>query len=196
VPLTSYPGREQHPTFSPDGSRVAFAWNGESQDNFDIYAKEIDSDNRQRLTTDPAPDGNPAWSPDGRFIAFLRFEPGEHKSKVVIVPSIGGPERIVGESAASLNFVNMTPAWTPDSKHLVAVDRSSSDEAVALFLLSIDTGKTSRLTSPGGAWGDTSPAFSPDGNTLAFTRGTSVFFKMYSSSRSTLISVPAGNHDG
>ena len=176
VPLTSYPGREQHPTFSPDGSRVAFAWNGESQDNFDIYVKEIDSDNRHRLTTDSAEDTAPAWSPDGRFITFLRLDPGEDKSKVVIIPSIGGPELIVGESVGDQQyFSNLTPAWTPDSKQLIVVNRNSPDEAMALFLLSIDTGKTNRLTSPGGAWGDIMPAFSPDSTTLAFTRGTGVF---------------------
>jgi DNA-binding winged helix-turn-helix (wHTH) protein len=36
IPLTSYPGVELSPTFSPDGSQVAFTWNGEHQDNFDI----------------------------------------------------------------------------------------------------------------------------------------------------------------
>ncbi len=176
VPLTSYPGREEHPTFSPDGARVAFAWNGESQDNFDIYVKEIDSDNRQRLTRGAAEDVFPAWSPDGRFIAFLRQDPGEDKSKVVMIPSIGGPERIVGASVPvqQFRFIS-TPAWTPDSKQLVIVDSSSPDEAAALFLLSIDTGETQRLTSPVGAWGDASPAVSPDGKTLAFIRGASVF---------------------
>ena len=178
VPLTSYPGREEHPTFSPDGARVAFAWNGESQDNFDIYVKEIDSDNREMLTTDPADDTAPAWSPDGRFIAFLRQDPAEDKSKVVIIPSIGGPERVVGDAVARHypGAPDRTAAWTPDSKQLVVVDRSSPDEPGALFFLSIDTGETQRLTSPADAWGtDASPAFSPDGKTLAFIRGASVF---------------------
>ena len=178
VPLTSYPGRESHPTFSPDGARVAFTWNGERQENFDIYVKEVDSDNRQRLTTDPAQDSYPAWSPNGRFIAFLRRDPGENKAKVVIIPSIGGPERIVGESARGQQaFHSGPPTWTPDNKQLVVANKSSPDEAAALFLLSIDTGVAKRLTSPpAGPFGDGSPAFSPDGQTLAFTRWSSYFF--------------------
>jgi hypothetical protein len=36
VPLTSFPGYEREPSFSPDGSQVAFSWNGEEQDNYDI----------------------------------------------------------------------------------------------------------------------------------------------------------------
>jgi len=72
VPLTSYPGNELSPSFSPDGAQVAFAWDGEKQDNWDIYVKQIGVEPPYRLTNDPAMDYGPAWSPDGRFIAFLR----------------------------------------------------------------------------------------------------------------------------
>jgi len=41
APLTSYPGQQDAPTFSPDGRQAAFAWNGEDQKNFDIYVKLI-----------------------------------------------------------------------------------------------------------------------------------------------------------
>ena len=37
--LTSFPGDEAFPAFSPDGSQVAFAWNGEQRENADIYIK-------------------------------------------------------------------------------------------------------------------------------------------------------------
>ena len=43
VPLTSYAGFEQSPSFSPDGNQVVFSWDGEKQDNFDIYLKLIGS---------------------------------------------------------------------------------------------------------------------------------------------------------
>jgi dipeptidyl aminopeptidase/acylaminoacyl peptidase len=67
---------------------VAFAWNGEKQDNFDIYVKMIGTNGPPlRLTTDAAQDYGPAWSPDGRFIAFLRDLPSK-KTAVLLIPAI------------------------------------------------------------------------------------------------------------
>src|SRR5262249_46462352 len=66
IPLTSYEGVELSPSFSPDGNQVVFSWNGEKQDNFDIWVKLIGSPTPLRLTTDPAVDINPAFAPDGR----------------------------------------------------------------------------------------------------------------------------------
>ena len=65
VPLTSYPGSQTNPAFSPDGKQVAFAWDGEQGDNFDIYVKLVDAGAPLRLTTNPAKEFAPAWSPDG-----------------------------------------------------------------------------------------------------------------------------------
>ena len=99
VPLTSYPGREAEPSFSPDGSQVAFSWNGASEANRDIYVKVIGSERPLRLTTDEALDGSPAWSPDGTRIAFLREQPGGG-SEVRLVPPTGGGERRLTDVAA------------------------------------------------------------------------------------------------
>src|SRR5262245_3090863 len=90
VPLTSYPGQERQPTFSPDGNQVAFSWNGEKQDNFDIWVKLIGSATQLRLTTAPEADTCPAWSPDGRSIAFIR-EGTRGKNLVYLVSALGPP---------------------------------------------------------------------------------------------------------
>src|SRR6478736_6440475 len=56
LPLTTYPGREWSPSLSPDGNSVAFTWNGDRQDNADIYVQLIGAGSPLRLTTDPAPE--------------------------------------------------------------------------------------------------------------------------------------------
>lgn len=87
VPLTSYAGSEICPSFAPDGERVAFAWDGEKQDNFDIYVKQIGGGPPLRLTSEPAPDISPAWSPDGRQIAFLHVVT-EEKAQVLVISAV------------------------------------------------------------------------------------------------------------
>ena len=123
VPLTSYPGTQTDPSFSPDGTQVAFSWDGEKEDNFDIYVKRVGPGPPLRLTSNLAVDRIPAWSPDGSSIAFLRTL-GSGKNAVVLVPPLGGPERVLGESTSvSLGAVAEALAWTPDSKWLVIFDR-------------------------------------------------------------------------
>ena len=43
VPLTTLSGDEYSPAFSPDGEQIAFSWNGENEDNFDLYTKVVGS---------------------------------------------------------------------------------------------------------------------------------------------------------
>ncbi len=159
VPLTSYPGAELSPTFSPDASQVAFSWNGPQQDNFDIYIKLVGEGDAVRLTRDPAPDGSPAWSPDGRQIAFAR------QGAVFLISPLGGPERKVADMQAR------DIAWTPDSKSLAV--SSEVDGNIRVVLLSLETRETRSLTSPpkqGYSFGDLYSAISPDGLNLAFAR--------------------------
>jgi serine/threonine protein kinase len=72
VPLTTYPGWEASPSFSPDGNEVVFSWNRGEGSNSDIYRKLIGPGEPLRLTSHPAREGWPAWPPDGRYIAFQR----------------------------------------------------------------------------------------------------------------------------
>jgi Tol biopolymer transport system component/tRNA A-37 threonylcarbamoyl transferase component Bud32 len=169
VPLTAYPGFEGDPTISPDGSQVAFSWDGEKQDNTDIYVKLIGTGGPPlRLTTDPADDLSPAWSPDGRFIAFLRML-SQEKAAVLVITALGGPERKIAE-IHNWDFLPLL-AWSPDNNSLVISDKGEGQEPAALFLLTLETGEKVRLTSPQShARGDAYPTFSPDGRTLAFTR--------------------------
>ena len=55
VPLTALPGNVALPTFSPDGSQIAFAWDGENNGaGYDLYVKAIGTEKPLRLTHHPA----------------------------------------------------------------------------------------------------------------------------------------------
>jgi Tol biopolymer transport system component len=151
VPLTSFPELEEHPTLSPDGSRVAFAWKG------DIYVREIDGDGLVQITHDPAPETWPSWSPNGRLIAFVRA------GSAFVVSPLGGGEQRVTEAAGR-------PVWTPDSLSIV-VPQDSSSHARSIFLVSLASGEKRRLTFPHNqSTGDVYAAVSPDGERIAFHR--------------------------
>ena len=94
VQLTSLNGLETSPTFSPDGTQVAFSWNGEREGNFDIYVKTVGSSDVRPLTTDPADETNPVWSPDGKQIAFLRDHPGGGTNVYSVLPTGDGERKL------------------------------------------------------------------------------------------------------
>jgi len=162
VPLTSYPGYELTPSFSPDGTQVVFEWCTEGpSNNCDVYIKQIGVEPPQRLTFDPTEDCSPAWSPDGKSIAFLR-KVSTTKAELRIIPQRGGQERLLGEIGA-IRYWQLFLAWSPDSKWLAFRDTTGP----GLFLLSLHTGERRRLTDHEH---DSRPAFSPDGLALSFTR--------------------------
>jgi Tol biopolymer transport system component len=170
VQLTSMNGLETSPTFSPDGTQVAFSWNGEREDNYDIYVKTVGSSENRRLTTDPATETIPVWSPDGKAIAFLRDLPGGG-TNVYSVLSTGGGERklsdfhIAGGPSARI-------AWSPDQRWIVGRPDLTEDLAKngnwALYLIPIGSGTPRRLTAAKAPDIDLTPAFSPDGLRLAY----------------------------
>ena len=185
VSLTTLSGAELYPSFSPDGSQMAFTWAGPKQDNQDIYVQLIGSGSPLRLTNDPLSDYNPVWSPDGRWIAFFRGQPpaptGIRNRELRLIPPLGGPERkladIRGHDFPALSFDNIAAtyvAWSSDSKSLVVTDSPGEGQPDALFVVSLESGEKRRLTNPQPPLAaDTTPAVSPDGRSLVFLRRTS-----------------------
>jgi len=167
IPLMSWPGRPIHPTFSPDGDKIAFGWNSEKQDRFHIYVEHIGSVTRPRqLTAGPYDDFCPAWSPDDRYIAFLRAVGSDRA--LMLVPSLGGPERRVADFPAGSGACL---SWTPDSEWVAASVRDAPQTPYSIWLVSVATGERRRLSSPPpGRVGDWWPSISPNGHSLAFAR--------------------------
>jgi eukaryotic-like serine/threonine-protein kinase len=168
APLTSYPGVETAPSFSPDGRQVAFAWNGEKQGDFDIYVTLVGPGAAPlRLTTDPADDVSPAWSTDGRQIAFLRLQ--QQVAGIYLISPLGNQERKLSDLRQTSIDPNQTPptlSWSPDGNWLAVPDEDAARER-GIFAVPTGARERHRLTSNRLDF-DYSPAFSPDGRFLAY----------------------------
>jgi tricorn protease len=66
--LTSFPGEETHPHFSPDGRTIAFS--AQYGGNTDVYVLPVDGGEPVRLTWHPGSDIVQGWTPDGTRIVF------------------------------------------------------------------------------------------------------------------------------
>jgi eukaryotic-like serine/threonine-protein kinase len=171
VQLTALNGLELAPALSPDGNQVAFSWNGEKEDNFDIYVKTIGSSEVRRLTTDPAVDTLPAWSPDGQQIAYLREQRDYGAILWSVSPAGGGDRKLTDYRVGS--GVSARIAWSPDGRAIVARPDLTEDLGKqgnwAFYLIPIGGGPPRRLTTAKAPDLDVAPAFAPDGRQFAYS---------------------------
>jgi Tol biopolymer transport system component/DNA-binding winged helix-turn-helix (wHTH) protein len=164
TPLTVLPGSEYSPAFSPDGSQVAFAWDGGRSDGtgrFDLYVKVIGSERVEQLTHHPATWIVPAWSPDGRNIAFARQDDGA--SGIFMVSARGGPERKLADATFCKLSLTISLSWSPDGSELLYAGMDG------MHFLNPGNGETRSLTKPPQCSAAYSPTFSPDGQWIAFS---------------------------
>ena len=159
--LTDLTEATSDPAFSPDGRGVAFSRAGSSPG---IYVKKIDGEKLLQLTHDPG-DCCAVWSPDGQTIAFSRFT--ESGRTINTVPSEGGEVHQLVTTGLSFHHGELD--WSPDGKFL-AFSSETSKGSSSLFAYLFDQSDTRRWTGPGEQGRDWGPAFSPDGQQLAFVR--------------------------
>jgi eukaryotic-like serine/threonine-protein kinase len=166
---------EISPSISPDGTSVAFAWDGEDAKNFDIYVKPIDSGNPIRLTNTPAAESSPLWSPDGKHIAFLRRD--RDQLQLMLIPALGGLERVLAQWKLPELSIRQRDdfAWHPNGKSIVYTYKFAEGQKPGLLLLSLEDGTSSQLTTlPPDFLADSSPVFFSEGSKLAFYRKKSM----------------------
>jgi Tol biopolymer transport system component/tRNA A-37 threonylcarbamoyl transferase component Bud32 len=172
-PLTTYTGLEYEPALSPDGNQIAFAWEGDRKENFDIYVRLVEGGAALRLTKGTKPAHSPAWSPDGRRLAFVRDD------AVYTIPALGGVERKLAQFPGGHMYLNAylpsSLSWSPDGR-FIAFNGSSDQNPPRVWIVPTDTGEPHEAsTPPKGYYAELSPAFSPNGRTLAYIRGRDMY---------------------
>jgi Tol biopolymer transport system component/DNA-binding winged helix-turn-helix (wHTH) protein len=168
VPFTALPGQATAAAFSPDGSRIAFAWNGDptpGAKGYDLYVKGMGSETLLRLTQHPSKWISAAWSPDGTQIAFHRLSGPD--SGLYSVPALGGPEKKL--RSTGVLWVDLpTISWSPDGRSIAFSDWLPNEDRTGIYLFSTATGDTERIPNPSKCLSQVQPAFSHRGDYLAY----------------------------
>jgi len=149
--LTSGIYDETNPSFSPDGTQVAFSSNRtedpDKNENSDIYV--IDAKARatsKKLTTWSGSDDNPVWSPDGKFIAYLQSSSKESftmygQSYLAVISKDGGESKLLGKS---IDRPVRNARWGKDGKSIAVL--MEDDRQCNIVSFDIATGGLSKIT--------------------------------------------------
>ena len=161
VPLTMETGRSSRPSFSPDGSTVAFdRWRPGT--NQDIFRVPSAGGAAVAVTTAPEDDALPGFFPDGLRLAFLSERGG--RWRVWSIDLASGRERVLWEPAQHVDFARLSPDGTR-----LAFNSKQGSGTFNLWVVPVDGHEPPRqLTNDPELLAF--PCWSPDGRHLAAER--------------------------
>jgi Tol biopolymer transport system component len=172
-PATNSGAQDFQASFSPDGTRIAFATSRNG--NNEIYVMDANGSNPTRLTTNSADDGGPAFSPDGK-IAFSSSRDGGN-FEIYVMDAADSDNDGNGDNLKRLTTnpaVDVAPAFSPGGTRIAfQTSRDGPTNFNIYSMKAVDSNNDSngddlkRLTR--NIASDTEPSFSPGGGKIAFT---------------------------
>jgi Tol biopolymer transport system component len=165
----------------PPSLRIVFYSTRDGDD--DIWIMEADGSGLQQLTNEPGRDYEPATSPDNKRVLFSSQRAGGESSHLHVMD-------LDGSDVTQLTFGGPEPPdrrlddyaeWSPNGKRIV-FQRTEIPEGATpyadIWLLDLESGEERPLTETPEHW-DSTPTFSPDGESIIFESNRSGEFEIY-----------------
>jgi len=146
--------------WSPDSAEIAYTT--DLNGNWDIYAMSSGGTDHRRLTDDPAQDGWPSWTPDGQQIVFSSDRNGDWE--IFIMNADGSDVRQLTDRP---DTTDLFPEVSPDGTQIVFSSQVESVNEGEIYVMSIDGGEATRLTSTAAL--NNMPSWCPSGEQIVFT---------------------------
>jgi Tol biopolymer transport system component len=154
--------------WSPDGRRLAYVMGDPDQSlafagTWNLYVADADGSNQRQVSVDENI-GEIEWSPQGDRIAVthdqgrgvLQFDP-EQGLAGVLAEEQAGPY--------------LSISFSPDGRRLLYQSPVGDGDRTDLFVLDVGSGRRTRLTTGGQSF---TPAWSPDGSMIAYSRAEQI----------------------
>ena len=152
---------EQGPSYSPDGSRIAFLSNRSG--SYEIWVSGKDGKDLVQLTNSVYPGGTdrPRWSPDGSKIVYASRPEGVNTTDIFIIAASGGaPQRLTDDPGSEQD-----PSWSRDGKWIYF--SSNRGGSFDVWKMPADGGAAVQITRKGGRYAQESA----DGESLYYMKG-------------------------
>ncbi|MEJ2710261.1 MAG: DPP IV N-terminal domain-containing protein [Anaerolineales bacterium] len=169
--LTNTEAAEDHPAWSPDGSKIIFDADYDGDGYYEIYTMTPDGKHVTRLTSNAANDQFADWSPDGSRIAFSSDRSGNWD--IYVMNSDGSNQHPLTNNSDWELF----PAWSPDGSQIAFNGLRPNSGNTDVYIMNADGSNVRQLTDTPRF--DENPVWSPDGNQIAYQTQRDGNFEIY-----------------
>ena len=129
--LTSTPGYDGGPFFSPDGQRIIWRRFTEKGDTADVHTMKLDGSDVRRLTDFGAMSWAPYFHPSGQYVIYTANKLGFANFELFLVDALGAKEPL---RVTYTDGFDGLPVFSPDGKKLAWTSGRTPEKNSQIFM--------------------------------------------------------------